>query len=43
MTHDLRSRLTDPSLLAEKAFVAGQWVTADSGGTLAVDNPATGK
>jgi succinate-semialdehyde dehydrogenase/glutarate-semialdehyde dehydrogenase len=43
VTHDLRSRLTDPSLLADKAFIAGQWAIADSGRTLAVDNPATGK
>ncbi|CDI12311.1 NAD-dependent succinate-semialdehyde dehydrogenase [Agrobacterium pusense] len=43
MTNDLRSRLNDASLLTDKAFIAGQWATADSGATLAVDNPATGQ
>jgi len=33
-------KLSDPSLLATKAFVAGEWVGADTGETFAVTNPA---
>jgi succinate-semialdehyde dehydrogenase / glutarate-semialdehyde dehydrogenase len=39
---DLRSMLKDPDLLCEKAYVAGEWVGADSGETFAVVNPARG-
>jgi succinate-semialdehyde dehydrogenase/glutarate-semialdehyde dehydrogenase len=39
---DLRSLLKDPSLLAEKAFVGGQWIDADDGSTFPVKNPARG-
>jgi len=35
---------TEPSsLLAEKAYVDGTWIDADSGATFAVTNPATGE
>ncbi|WP_101757142.1 NAD-dependent succinate-semialdehyde dehydrogenase [Oceanicoccus sp. KOV_DT_Chl] len=36
-------RLNDPSLLQDKAYIAGQWVNADDGKTLEVNNPATGE
>ncbi|MCC6007509.1 MAG: NAD-dependent succinate-semialdehyde dehydrogenase [Rhodobacteraceae bacterium] len=39
---DLRARLRDPSLLSEKALVAGRWEGAADGGTFAVTNPARG-
>ncbi|MCX7643748.1 MAG: NAD-dependent succinate-semialdehyde dehydrogenase [Rhodobacteraceae bacterium] len=39
---DLRSLLSDPSLLCTKAFVAGEWVDADDGRTFEVRNPARG-
>ncbi|HEX9858482.1 MAG TPA: NAD-dependent succinate-semialdehyde dehydrogenase [Paracoccaceae bacterium] len=39
---DLRSLLKDPTLLATKAYVAGQWIDADDGSTFAVTNPARG-
>ncbi|MDE3080321.1 MAG: NAD-dependent succinate-semialdehyde dehydrogenase [Paracoccaceae bacterium] len=39
---DLRSLLKDPSLLATKAYVAGEWVDADDGATFEVTNPARG-
>jgi len=39
---DLRNMLKDPSLLATKAYVAGQWIDADDGATFAVTNPARG-
>src|SRR6056300_844766 len=35
--------LNDPSLLKTQAFVAGDWIDADDGATLAVTNPATGE
>ena len=36
--------MTEPSsLLAEKAYVDGTWIDADSGATFAVSNPATGE
>src|SRR6478752_1022447 len=34
--------LKDPSLLRDACLVAGEWVAADNGGTIAVDNPSTG-
>ncbi|MFN4154847.1 MAG: NAD-dependent succinate-semialdehyde dehydrogenase [Paracoccaceae bacterium] len=39
---DLASLLKDPTLLATKAFVAGDWIDADDGDTFAVVNPARG-
>jgi succinate-semialdehyde dehydrogenase / glutarate-semialdehyde dehydrogenase len=39
---DLVSHLSDASLLTDKAFVAGEWVSADSGKTFPVANPARG-
>jgi succinate-semialdehyde dehydrogenase / glutarate-semialdehyde dehydrogenase len=36
-------KLNDPRLLREQCFIDGGWVSADSGATLAVDNPATGQ
>jgi succinate-semialdehyde dehydrogenase / glutarate-semialdehyde dehydrogenase len=39
---DLRSLLKDASLLETRAYVAGQWVVADDGGTFPVTNPARG-
>ena len=41
--NDLKSKLSDPSLLTDKAYVAGEWVAADDGGTFEVRNPATGE
>jgi len=40
---DLVSRLKDPRLFRQQAYVDGAWVDADGGGTVAVDDPATGK
>ncbi|AMK23866.1 MULTISPECIES: NAD-dependent succinate-semialdehyde dehydrogenase [unclassified Sphingobium] len=34
--------LNNPSLLIERAFIGGEWVGAQTGATLDVDNPATG-
>ncbi|AZE99333.1 Succinate-semialdehyde dehydrogenase (NAD(P)+) [Pseudomonas orientalis] len=39
----LTTRLQDPSLLAELAYVDGQWVAADSGATLDILDPASGR
>ena len=39
---DLRALLKDPSLLADKAYVAGEWIHADDGRTFDVVNPARG-
>ncbi|NLY25995.1 MAG: aldehyde dehydrogenase family protein, partial [Alcaligenaceae bacterium] len=36
-------QLKDPSLLRHQCYVGGQWLDADSGATLSVDNPATGE
>ncbi|MCD7041772.1 aldehyde dehydrogenase family protein, partial [Pseudomonas sp. MAFF 311096] len=38
----LKNRLQDPSLLAELAYVDGQWIAADSAATLDIRDPATG-
>jgi len=35
-------KLKDPLLLRQQAFVDGQWIDADGGGTRAVNNPADG-
>ncbi|MEM9249828.1 MAG: NAD-dependent succinate-semialdehyde dehydrogenase [Pseudomonadota bacterium] len=41
--HDsLKTRLSDPELLATRAYLAGEWVDADDGATFPVTNPATG-
>ncbi|MBU9697069.1 NAD-dependent succinate-semialdehyde dehydrogenase [Rhodobacteraceae bacterium HSP-20] len=39
---NLASLLKDPTLLATKAYVAGQWIDADDGTTFEVTNPARG-
>ena len=39
---DLLSTLNDPSLLCTQAYVAGEWIDADSGATFDVTNPARG-
>jgi succinate-semialdehyde dehydrogenase/glutarate-semialdehyde dehydrogenase len=39
---DLKALLKDPSLLATKAYIAGEWVEAADGKTFAVTNPARG-
>ncbi len=39
----LKTRLKDPSLLVERAYVDGQWIAADDGATLDVIDPATGE
>ncbi len=36
-------KLKDPSLFKQQAYVAGQWVDADNGETVAVTNPANGE
>ena len=35
--------LKDPSLFIGKSLINGEWIDADNGGTVAVDNPATGE
>jgi succinate-semialdehyde dehydrogenase/glutarate-semialdehyde dehydrogenase len=35
-------QLSDPKLLRQQCYVAGQWVDADGGATFEVKNPATG-
>jgi succinate-semialdehyde dehydrogenase / glutarate-semialdehyde dehydrogenase len=35
-------QLSDPKLLRQQCYVAGQWAAADGGATLDVKNPATG-
>ena len=39
---DLGARLKDPTLLATRAYVAGEWIEAVDGGTFEVTNPARG-
>lgn len=39
---DLRAMLKDPSLLPNKAYIAGEWVDAADGATFDVTNPARG-
>ena len=36
-------KLKDPTLLRQQAYVAGAWIAADNGETVAVNNPATGE
>jgi succinate-semialdehyde dehydrogenase / glutarate-semialdehyde dehydrogenase len=40
---DIRAKLADPSLFREQAYIDGAWVDAEGGGTVPVDDPATGK
>ncbi|MEI4482552.1 MULTISPECIES: NAD-dependent succinate-semialdehyde dehydrogenase [unclassified Phyllobacterium] len=40
---NLASRLQDPGLLSDKAFIAGRWVSARNGATFDVLDPATGR
>ena len=35
--------LTDPTLFRQSCYIDGAWVNAKSGGTVSVDNPATGE
>ena len=35
--------LKDPSLFRQQCYINGQWIDADSGGTINVTNPATGE
>ena len=35
-------KLTDTALFRQEAYINGQWVAADAGATISVDNPATG-
>ncbi|MBM7324682.1 NAD-dependent succinate-semialdehyde dehydrogenase [Agrobacterium sp. S2] len=39
----LVSKLKDPTLLVEKAYVNGQWITALDGSTFEISNPANGE
>ena len=36
-------KLNDPTLLRQQCFIDGQWLDADSGAVLEVNNPATGE
>ncbi|MFN6978151.1 MAG: NAD-dependent succinate-semialdehyde dehydrogenase [Gemmobacter sp.] len=38
----LAQTLKDPALLSTRAYVAGEWILADDGGTFPVTNPARG-
>ncbi len=40
---DLKTSLADPGLLAERAYIDGAWIGADSGATFEVTNPARGE
>ncbi|KPB85397.1 Succinate-semialdehyde dehydrogenase [Pseudomonas syringae pv. maculicola] len=37
----LKNQLKDPSLLVDRAYVDGQWISADNGATLTISDPAT--
>src|SRR6056297_3552298 len=39
----LSMQLTNPDLFRSRCYVAGEWADADEGGTIAVENPATGE
>ncbi len=41
-TTNILSLLADPSLLATRSHVAGEWIDADDGGTFDVTNPSRG-
>ncbi len=36
-------KLKDPGLFKQQVYLAGTWVDADDGGTVAVTNPANGE
>jgi succinate-semialdehyde dehydrogenase/glutarate-semialdehyde dehydrogenase len=36
-------QLNDPKLFRQQCYVDGKWIDADGGGTIPVDNPATGE
>ncbi|KPX96295.1 Succinic semialdehyde dehydrogenase [Pseudomonas amygdali pv. myricae] len=37
----LKNQLKDSSLLVDRAYVDGQWISADDGATLTISDPAT--
>ena len=39
----LKQRLSKPSLLVDRAYVNGEWISADNGEKIAVVDPATGQ
>lgn len=39
----LKQRLSKPSLLVDRAYVNGEWISADTGATISVVDPATGQ
>ncbi len=41
--NDVTAALKDPSLFRQSCYIDGAWVAASGGGTIAVDNPATGE
>ncbi len=43
LEHPVSLQLKDPTLLRQQSYINGQWVDADSRGTLDVTNPATGE
>ena len=43
MDIDVKIKLGDPSLLRQQCYVNGTWVDATGGGTIEVNNPATGE
>src|ERR1700712_3302715 len=40
---NFKDKLKDPSLFRQQCYIAGAWVDADDGKTVAVTNPATGE
>ncbi len=38
----ITERLREPGLFREAAFIGGEWISATSGATIVVDDPATG-
>ena len=42
---DAKTKITlgDPALFRKQCYVGGEWIDAQDGGTLEVDNPATGE
>src|SRR5262249_60690997 len=40
--HRVTKLLQDPELFRERCYIGGHWVTAASGATIPVDDPATG-
>ena len=43
MDIEVKISLSDPSLLRQQCYVNGEWVDATGGGTIEVNNPATGE